>query len=154
MVNDATHRRAAQMAVTKLFQRRWHTPTQHMAGGTWVLTLQTVRIEMHGPPTWVRAIKTRLTARGFKDMQAFQANMKTYRGTASNRSQRAINAHAAQTGYELFSMDIRAAFLNGMAYNSIAEFTGEPLRYVQFDFPPADAWLLRQLSITTTAWTS
>ena len=42
-------------------------------------------------------------------------------------------------------MDISTAFLKGMTYHEIAKITGEPLRSVQFDFPPADAWLIRQL---------
>ena len=42
-------------------------------------------------------------------------------------------------------MDISAAFLKGMTYTSIAKLTGGPLRSIQFDFQPKDAWLLRQL---------
>ena len=113
--------------------------------GTWVLKWKKVRKEVNGKPAWTRIVKARLTARGFKDIQAFAENIKTYSGTAANWAQRAINSHAVQRGYVLFSMDISAAFLKGMTFAEIAELTGEPLREVQFDFPAADAWLLRQL---------
>ena len=101
--------------------------------GTWVLKWKKVRKEVNGTSTWVRIIKARLTARGFKDTQAFEENIKTYSGTAAKWSQRAVNAHAAQMQYTLFSMDISAAFLKGMTYKEIAKVTGDPLRSVQFD---------------------
>ena len=78
-------------------------------------------------------------------MQAFHDIINTYSGTASKWPHRAINAHAAQTGYALFSMDSSAACLKCMAYTEIAKLTSGPFRSMQFDFPPADAWLLRQL---------
>ena len=78
-------------------------------------------------------------------MQAFSENVATFSGTASKWAQRAANAYAAQTGHELFSMDISAAFLKGMTFAEIAKLTGYPLRSVQFDFPNKDAWLLQQL---------
>ena len=113
--------------------------------GTWVLKWKKVRQEVNGVSTWVKIIKARLTARGFKDIQAFSENVTTYSGTAAKWSQRLINAHAAQFEHQLFSMDISAAFLKGMTYEKIAEITGEPLRSVQFDFPRQDAWILQQL---------
>merc|ERR1712218_30125 len=42
-------------------------------------------------------------------------------------------------------MDISAAFLKGMTFEEIAATTGEPLRSVQFEVPPRDAWLVQQL---------
>ena len=45
----------------------------------------------------------------------------------------------------IFSIDISAAFLKGMTYEKIAKITGAPLRSVQFDVPPRDAWLLQKL---------
>ena len=110
-----------------------------------MLKWKKVRKEVDGKLSWVRIVKARLTARGFKDMQAFTENIKTYSGTATKWAQRAINSHAAQMDYTLFSMDISAAFLKGMTFKETADLTGEPLRSVQFDFPAADAWLLRQL---------
>ena len=69
----------------------------------------------------------------------------TYSGTASKWGQREINIMAANTGYKLFSMDISAAFLKGVTFEEIAALTGEPLRSVQFEVPPRDAWLVQQL---------
>ena len=135
--------------------KRWHEldcfrrmPRQkatNKVDGTWVLKWKKVRKEINGVSTWVRIIKARLTARGFKDIQAFSEGVTTYSGTASKWAQRMINQHAAQFEYEIFSMDISAAFLKGMTYEKIAKLTGEPLRSVQFDFPRQDAWLLCQL---------
>eukprot|EP00975_Prorocentrum_lima_P053849 11298302-Prorocentrum_lima.AAC.1 len=57
-------------------------------------------------------------------------NIKTYSGTATKWAQRGVNTFAAQTGYTLFSMDISAAFLNGMTFQEIAKETGDALRSV------------------------
>ena len=56
-----------------------------------------------------------------------------------------VGAESNQRPCSPDGMDISAAFLKGMAFKEIAELTGEPLRKVQFEFPAADAWLLRQL---------
>eukprot|EP00975_Prorocentrum_lima_P032089 6737882-Prorocentrum_lima.AAC.1 len=42
-------------------------------------------------------------------------------------------------------MDISAALFKGMTFQDIASETGDNLRSVQFDFPPADVWILRKL---------
>ena len=78
-------------------------------------------------------------------MQAFRDTVATHSGTASKWGHIFVNQHAAQAGNKLFSMDISAAFLKGMTFQQIAEITGEKLRSVQFDFPPADAWILQTL---------
>eukprot|EP00975_Prorocentrum_lima_P044712 9365536-Prorocentrum_lima.AAC.1 len=49
--------------------------------GTLVLKWKKVRKEVQGQQSWVRIVKARLTARGFKDMQAHTGNIKTYSGT-------------------------------------------------------------------------
>ena len=85
--------------------------------GTWVLKWKKVRKDMNGVRTWMRIIKARLTARGFKDTQACVDRINTYSGTATKWAQRAINAHAAQTGYILLSMGISASFLTGLSYH-------------------------------------
>ena len=91
-----------------------------------------------------RAIKARLIARGFKDLQATRGDLHTFSGTASFSSQRVVNATAAQYGFVLCTIDISAAFLKGTSFHQIAEITGEPLRSVQFSVAPEDAALLRQ----------
>ena len=145
LVNEAKLEELKRWQSLDCFKRMLRKDAKNKVDGTWVLKWKKVRKEVNGKRTWVRIIKARLTARGFKDAQAFEENIKTYSGTASKWSQRAVNAHAAQMQYTLFSMDISAAFLKGMTYKKIAEVTGEPLRTVQFDFPANDAWLLRQL---------
>ena len=78
-------------------------------------------------------------------MHAFREEIQTYSGTATKWSQRAVNTHTAQEQHVLFSLDISAAFLKGLTFEEIAKETGTTLRSVQFDFPKADAWLLRKL---------
>ena len=78
-------------------------------------------------------------------MQAFSEDHQTYSGMASKWGRREINIMAASTGYKLFSMDISAAFLKGMTFEEIVALTGEPLRSVQIEVPPMDAWLVQQL---------
>ena len=111
--------------------KRWHnldcfvrmprSKATNRVDGTWVLKWKKVRREVNGQSTWVRIIKARLTARGFKGMQAYSEKVTTYSGTASKWAQRLVNQHAAQFKHELFSMDISAAFLKGMIYQKIAE---------------------------------
>eukprot|EP00975_Prorocentrum_lima_P013266 2817554-Prorocentrum_lima.AAC.1 len=40
-------------------------------------------------------------------------------------------------------MDISAALLKGTTLKEVASETGDTLRSVQFDFPPADVWIPR-----------
>eukprot|EP00975_Prorocentrum_lima_P026225 5511443-Prorocentrum_lima.AAC.1 len=63
-------------------------------------------------------------------MQAYTDNIKTFSGTATKWAQKAVNAYAAQNNYTVFSMDISAAFLNGMTFKEIAKETGDTLRSV------------------------
>eukprot|EP00975_Prorocentrum_lima_P058068 12180059-Prorocentrum_lima.AAC.1 len=42
-------------------------------------------------------------------------------------------------------MYISAAFLKGMTFKEIASETGDTMRSVQFDFPPAGVWIMRKL---------
>ena len=87
---------------------------------------------IQGKPQTVKAIRARLTARGFKDYQAYEENIATFAGTASKMAQRMVCAFAAQQEYVLFSMDISAAFLKGLTFTEISKIAGEPLRSVQF----------------------
>ena len=68
-------------------------------------------------------------------MQAFAAQVKTDSGTATQWAQRAIHAHATQSGYTLCSLDIGVAFLTGLTFEEIAKETGDPLRQVQLTSP-------------------
>ena len=83
--------------------------------GTWAINWKSIR----KGGDWIRVVKARLTARGFKDAHACKDELQTYSGTATAWSQRAANAHAAQGNYTLFSMDISAAFLKGLMFEEI-----------------------------------
>ena len=110
-----------------------------------VLKWKKVRKEISGTSTCTRIIKARLTARGFKDYQAYEENIATFAGTASKMAQRMVCAFAAQQDYVLFSMDISAAFLKGLTFTEISKITGEPLRSVQFSLPSNCVHILKRI---------
>ena len=64
--------------------------------------MEKVRQNVNGKEVWTKVIKARLTARGFKDLQAFSEDHQTYSGTASKWGQREINITAANPGHRLF----------------------------------------------------
>ena len=116
LVNDAKLDELKRWHSLNCFRRLSRSEARNKVDGTWVLKWKKVRKEVNGKLAWVRIVKARLTARGFKDMQAFAEHIKTYSGTATKWAQRAINGHAAQMEYTLFSMDISAAFLKGRPF--------------------------------------
>lgn len=91
----------------------------------------------------VRAVKARLTARGYKDAQAYDVN--TFAGTASRWGQRLVNMICAQNNWTLFSADISQAFLRGLTFDEIKELEGEIKREVQITLPPGSVPVLRQI---------
>ena len=91
----------------------------------------------------VREIKARLTARGYKDMQANDVN--TYAGTATRYGQRLVNVMAVQRQWTLFSADIGQAFLRGMTFEQIGKLEGEIKREVQLTLPPGCIPVLQQI---------
>ena len=91
----------------------------------------------------IRAVKARLTARGYKDAQAYDVN--TYAGTASRWGQRLVNMICAQKKWTLFSADISQAFLRGLTFEEIKELDGEIKREVQITLPPGSIPVLRQI---------
>ena len=89
----------------------------------------------------MKAIKARLTMRGFKDCAEM---LETFAGTASRWAQRVVNSIVAQNDdFALFSFDVGAAFAKGMTFKELSELTGQPLREVQFDLTAEDVKLLR-----------
>ena len=68
-----------------------------------------------------KIVKARLTARGFKDLQAYQENVSTFSGTATKAGQRAVCGFSAQHSYTLFSLDISAAFLKGLTFKEVQD---------------------------------
>lgn len=80
-----------------------------------------------------RVVKGRLTVRGFQDKDA--DILEVYAATASRMSQRYIISMAVILGFEVWAIDISAAFLRGMTFKELAELTGTPIRRVCFDVP-------------------
>ena len=91
----------------------------------------------------IRAVKARLTARGYKEAQAYDVN--TYAGTASRWGQRLVNMICAQKKWTLFSADISQAFLRGLTFEEIKELDGEIKREVQTTLPPGSIPVLRRI---------
>ena len=130
----------------KCFGRMRATEATNVIDGTWVIKFKRVPgTDSANKPIMKKIVKARLTARGFKDLQAYQENISTFSGTSTKAAQRLVCGHAAQHGYELFSMDISAAFLKGMTFEQIAKVTGKPIRSVQFKVPANTVHLLKRL---------
>jgi len=91
-----------------------------------------------------RIIRMRMAIRGFLDWDA--SNLETYAGTARRQSQRLLASETAcQEGWDLVTIDIEKAFLQGMTYKEMHELTGEPERIVNFTLPKGAAEMLRML---------
>ena len=128
------------------FRRKLRKESSNVLDGTWAIRWKSVKgTNSKGEVIFQRIIKARLTARGFKDLQAYNENIDTYSGTSTKASQRMVNGFAAQHQYTLFSMDISAAFLKGLTFEEISRLTGKPLRSVQFVVPANCVHLLRKL---------
>ena len=126
----------------EVFRRKPRHECKNLGDGTWVLKWKSVKDE-HGRES--RIVKARLTAIGFKDMQAYNEMIATFSGTATKAGQRAVCGHAAQHEYEIFSMDFSAAFLKGLTFEETAKMTNKPMRSVQFAVPTSSVHLLRKL---------
>jgi Reverse transcriptase (RNA-dependent DNA polymerase) len=79
-----------------------------------------------------RAIKARLTVRGFEDLAR---DMQCFSATASRWSQKVILSVAVQRGWELMVADVATAFLQGMTFRELADLQGTPIREVAFRPP-------------------
>ena len=92
----------------------------------------------------LRAVKARLTMRGFKDREG--SRLETFAGTASRWGQRLVNSAACIfEDMTLFSFDVSSAFAKGMTFKELSELTGQPLREVQFELTAEDVLLLRKI---------
>jgi len=130
----------------KGFRRGSRATASNIVDGTWVIKWKKVKgTDSSGKEVWRRVVRARLTARGFRDLQAFQENIETFSGTATKAAQRTVCGITAQHGFTLFSMDISAAFLKGLTFQEIADLTGKPFRSVQFHVPKDSVHILRQL---------
>jgi hypothetical protein len=94
-------------------------------------------------PDGKKIIRARLAIRGFKDEAADE--IQTYSAVASRTSQRILVSEcAARKGeWELLTLDINKAFLQGYSYEEMSNKTGEPQRIVHFELPRGAAEQLR-----------
>ena len=74
------------------------------------------------------ASRARLCLRGFIDLDA--KFLESYAGAASRYTQRILVSAAVLRKWLLATTDISKAFLQGIAYEELAEITGEPIREV------------------------
>jgi hypothetical protein len=79
-----------------------------------------------------RAVKARLTIRGFQDLQT---DLSTFSSTASRWTQRLILSVCVQRHWEVFVADISTAFLQGLTFQEIAKLDNTPIREIEFTPP-------------------
>jgi hypothetical protein len=91
----------------------------------------------------VKTVKSRLTLRGFKDIQG--AMLQTFAGTATRWSQRLVCSIAAIKGWPLFTADVGQAFLRGLTFEELAKLTGEPIRKVSLEVDKETIEIIREL---------
>eukprot|EP00971_Amphidinium_carterae_P176014 3489052-Amphidinium_carterae.1 len=87
-----------------------------------------------------KAIKSRITLRGFKEKSDYQ----TYAGTAARCTQRIVNSLAMMNPhFVLQAWDIGSAFAQGLSFTELAHQTGKAARSVQLEIDAADVELIR-----------
>ena len=123
LVEEAIRKEIASFAEHKTFVRALRKDCTNVCTSRWVLRWK----EIDG----VRAVKARLTIRGFQDL----AEVPSYASTASRWAQRLIVSTAVQKGWKLWVTDISTAFLQGMSFTELAKLTGSKVRDVAF-VPP------------------
>eukprot|EP00971_Amphidinium_carterae_P131791 2610307-Amphidinium_carterae.1 len=88
-----------------------------------------------------RVIKSRITLRGFKDLDR---SVNTWAATAARNTQKTLNSLAmTQANFTMESWDISSAFAQGMTFEEIATATGEEQRSIQLEVAPYDLDLIR-----------
>eukprot|EP00959_Pyramimonas_sp_CCMP1952_P423610 8873703-Pyramimonas_sp.AAC.1 len=91
-----------------------------------------------------RTIRLRMVLRGVMGLEAF--DVETFPGTARRSSQGLLASTAACNKQRaIASLDINMAFPKGLAYQEIAEATGEKERVVCSPLPSGSATALRAL---------
>ena len=131
-------------------------PMLLIAGGSrWVLKWKWVKAEkasnyvnsqdsMRVKDDQVRVIRARLIVRGFKDAGKHEG-VANYAGTASRYSQRIVTSEAACQVWDLFTLDIPKAFLQGFSHKEMEEIIGEKPREVNFYLLSQPVNILKQL---------
>eukprot|EP00971_Amphidinium_carterae_P351893 6492325-Amphidinium_carterae.1 len=89
-----------------------------------------------------KAVKGRLTVRGFQDKEQ---DMPTYASTATRWGQRIVCSVAAIRKWRLFTADVSSAFLQGFTFADLAKLTGEKCREACFTVPGWCAQYIREL---------
>ena len=87
-------------------------------------------------PSGEYTIKARLVVRGFEDPQGY--GTETYSPTASRMGQRVLLSIATLEGWDVVSLDIGTAFLQGSKLGEAETTTGQQRSGAMR--PPADAW--------------
>ena len=123
LVEAAVRKELASFMEHKTFTRALKSSCSNICSSRWVLRWK----EIDGQ----RAIKARLTIRGFEDT----ADVSSYASTASRWSQRLIISIAVQQQWPLWVTDISTAFLRGMTFEELAQLTNSQVRNVAFTAP-------------------
>ena len=81
--------------------------------------------------------------RGFKDPDA--GNIDSDAGTSQTYSQILLLSETVCRGWDVRTMDMSNAFLQGVTYEELSEMTGEPIREVHFDLPAGSIPISKQV---------
>ena len=112
----------------------------------WVLKSKWIQVKGNdGQIKYIRVIRARLTQCGFKDLD--KGNLQTFSGTASRLAQKLIVSEVCvrqDQHWEMWTVDVKKAFLKGISYVELAAATGEPLRVVNFELDPESIEVLRR----------
>lgn len=109
----------------------------NILSATWVLTFKIDTTT----GKWI--VKARLCLRGFQDLQG--KDVLKYSPTASRVGQRLLISTSVLRAWELISIDISAAFLQGLPMSTVKTRTGEDR--VVWCRPPKDVWtILRRIA--------
>ena len=123
IVEEAIRKEVASFVEHKTFTRAMRKDCQNVCTSRWVLRWK----EIDGK----RAVKARLTIRGFQDL----AEVPSYASTAARWTQRLVISIAAQRNWDLWTADVSTAFLRGMDFSELSKITGSEIRDVAF-VPP------------------
>jgi hypothetical protein len=146
-VAAATKKELATWVEMGCIQRKPRSQSRNVIDVRWVLKwkydIETKGATESGDTKGRWVIRARLCLRGFKDIDA--RTLDSYAGTAARHTQRLLVSEAVCRGWDIVSVDISKAFLQGVTYKELAEATGEPLREVNFYLPEYSVAFLRLL---------
>jgi hypothetical protein len=131
------------------FSRKKRKDARNVIDARWVIKykwdekVQSVGQTGNSSDTAQRTIRSRLTIRGFKDMDKW--NIDKYAGTCSRYAQKILVSECARRGWHLCAADVSKAFLQGVTYKELAEITHTEVREVNFTIPAYCTEMLRQV---------